>query len=382
MVDGELFPNDLHHLQAVSLRLKPGTTRLQETWLGSRPTLILQLRKVVPGFLKVLDANGPFPQHFEDDDDLPSEIHPRKRALSTSATSQVAKKRITKENHPPSSPRRASQPLSNPKGTSRSKGKSAAIKKTSKIPENGEGDTIIASIRWTSEERSILFAFILGPESDRMFEMLGVNPGRVFAKAEGLFKDRFTAKAIRSHWTRSLKTYNGIAAFEAFTGNGGGDGDLSDDSLDSRIMAARKKSLPVGNLTAAIYKEWSDQGWLELFHSRYSHNPNITRDVEFHSGLPVSDDEVLAKGTPNKLRHEAASSLQRLTGFLEVRAKQDDQRFRLLNDRFELEKAKEDRAERLDQQRLRMEMAKQGLASEDPEIQEASKAFILKLLSN
>ncbi len=129
-----------------------------------------------------LDANGPFPQHFEDDDDIPSEIHPRKRALSTSATSQVAKKRITKENHPPSSTRRASQPLSNPKGTSRSKGKSAAIKKTSKIPENGEGDTIIASIRWTSEERSILFAFILGPESDRMFEMLGVNPGRVFAK--------------------------------------------------------------------------------------------------------------------------------------------------------------------------------------------------------
>jgi hypothetical protein len=89
---------------------------------------------------------------------------------------------------------------------------------------------------------------------------------------------RFTTSSVKSQFERSLKTFNWIVAFEAFTG-GGGDGDLyADDSeneedktqkeYEFRLKGARSKGLDVGGLTIRMITEWYDHGWYDLFYSR------------------------------------------------------------------------------------------------------------------
>jgi hypothetical protein len=100
--------------------------------------------------------------------------------------------------------------------------------------------------------------------------------------------------------------------FELFTGGGG---DADEDGYGTRIEAARKGGLHVGNLTAKTLAKWYDLGWYDLFNSRcimktsalypislmkyYSHgkSPKVTRSVIYSSGKPLSDlDSDLAAG--------------------------------------------------------------------------------------
>ena len=59
--------------------------------------------------------------------------------------------------------------------------------------------------------------------------------------------------------------YMAICTLESFTG-GDGDGDCD---VQEQIDTARKHGKSVGGLSAKVYKEWSEQGWIDLFHSRY-----------------------------------------------------------------------------------------------------------------
>jgi hypothetical protein len=99
-------------------------------------------------------------------------------------------------------------------------------------------------------------------------------------KAMGLMKG-YTVSAIKSQFTCSFKIYQSIVAFESFTGNGGGDGDINslDDSnsgtkeelsrLSFRIKGALKAGRDVSKLSALQIKEWYDNGWFKLFNDRY-----------------------------------------------------------------------------------------------------------------
>jgi hypothetical protein len=100
-----------------------------------------------------------------------------------------------------------------------------------------------------------------------------------------LFKGKYTLNATRSQYNRSFKTYQLIIAFEAFTGNGGGDGDvvsgLDSDGRESdaekrtilgfktRLAGAKAAGHAVVRLTAKTISEWYDHGWYQLFHDRY-----------------------------------------------------------------------------------------------------------------
>jgi len=104
--------------------------------------------------------------------------------------------------------------------------------------------------------------------------------------ADQLFRGKYTLNAVRSQYNRSFKIYQLIVAFEAFTGNGGGDGDLVSGSdsdggesdtekrtilaLKTRLAGAKAAGHPVLGLTAKVINEWYNFGWYDLFQSRYT----------------------------------------------------------------------------------------------------------------
>ena len=83
--------------------------------------------------------------------------------------------------------------------------------------------------------------------------------------------------SVKSQFKRSLKIFNWIVAFEAFTG-GAGDADLCDNYSDDEEMAkveyeiclkgARSQGLDVGLLTPKSIQEWYGHGWYDLFYNR------------------------------------------------------------------------------------------------------------------
>ena len=94
--------------------------------------------------------------------------------------------------------------------------------------------------------------------------------------AEQPFKHKYMLNATRSQYNRSIKTYQLIVAFEVFTGNGGGDGDvvsgLDSDGSESdaekrtilgfktRLAGAKAAGHAVVGLTAKTISEWYDYG--------------------------------------------------------------------------------------------------------------------------
>ena len=87
------------------------------------------------------------------------------------------------------------------------------------------------------------------------------------------FGNKYTQGAIKGQYTRSLKMFNWIIAFEGFTGNGGGDGDAdSDDDMLAQhtrcLTKARAAGLALGHLNAKMVEEWNQQGWYKLFADR------------------------------------------------------------------------------------------------------------------
>ena len=80
----------------------------------------------------------------------------------------------------------------------------------------------------------------------------------------------YTMSAMRSQWNRALGQYQQIKQLTGITG-GAGNSDILDPLglYERRIIAARGQGKAVGELTASVVKEWIDQGWLDLFNSRY-----------------------------------------------------------------------------------------------------------------
>ena len=90
---------------------------------------------------------------------------------------------------------------------------------------------------------------------------------------------------IQSQYNRLFKTYQLIVAFEAFTGNSSGDGDVVSGLDSDGGESDAKKSIILGfkahlagakatchavvRLTAKVINEWYDHGWYELFYDRY-----------------------------------------------------------------------------------------------------------------
>lgn len=97
----------------------------------------------------------------------------------------------------------------------------------------------------------------------------------ILSQAVAMLDERHTISAIKGQLTRAKKTYTEIVAFEDFTGNGGGDGDLEevedpdhDFGLDKRLAGARKAGLNVGKLSVKTLTQWYQNGWYDLYNNR------------------------------------------------------------------------------------------------------------------
>ncbi|KIL67331.1 hypothetical protein M378DRAFT_177418 [Amanita muscaria Koide BX008] len=140
---------------------------------------------------------------------------------------------------------------------------------------------------WSDSDKTALFEWLLGPDSDKIADKLKVNPGRVFRKAvESVFIGKYNESSIKGQYDRSLKTFTYILQLEAFTGGGG---DADENGYDTRIDAARRNGVQVGNLTSKTIVKWFDLGWYDLFKSRHGKSPKVTRPVVYSSSQPLSD---------------------------------------------------------------------------------------------
>lgn len=92
-----------------------------------------------------------------------------------------------------------------------------------------------------------------------------------------LFGGQPTADAVKGQFGRTLKTHQMIVAFEKFTGNGGGDGDLADDfdsdndtgiKYNACLKGARKAGYLVWNLSVKTIDQWYTTKWYDLFNNR------------------------------------------------------------------------------------------------------------------
>ncbi|KAJ3717180.1 hypothetical protein C8R42DRAFT_678152 [Lentinula raphanica] len=175
-------------------------------------------------------------------------------------------------------------------------------KKKAKATPRGE----MGTGHWKPQEKTQLFGFILGPESDSTFEKFQVHPKAVYKLAAAFVKTR-DHNACEGIFTRSMKVYRGIRALEKFTG-GGGDGDEDDEN--EVFQRKRKRALDAGEsevegLTFAKVKEWRDNGWYQLFDDRYGKNPKTERTLNINSATPISplklEDFRSSKPIPSRL---------------------------------------------------------------------------------
>ncbi|KAG6818384.1 hypothetical protein H0H93_005416 [Arthromyces matolae] len=161
-------------------------------------------------------------------------------------------------------------------------------------------DEVFANSRWSDEDRTTLFNFYLGPESDAMYERLKVNANYAHKKAaQTLFKKKYTESACKSQYQRAYETFNHILVFEGFTGGGGDgdietpDGDLSDGQLEVRMTRARKGGRDLGKLSVKTYKKWLDNEWYTWFNDRMGKSSKVSRQAARHSLSAVSDAETI-----------------------------------------------------------------------------------------
>ncbi|CAA7269087.1 unnamed protein product [Cyclocybe aegerita] len=285
-------------------------------------------------------------------------------------------------------------------------------------------DTVMAATRlWSDDDQDALFKFILGPESDDIFETFKKNRPYVFKKAFKQPKNRHSEGSIKSFWDRALKTFAWIEQVEKFTG-GGGDADIDDLDEDQKLIhytekleAVRGARQEVGSLQAKTIIKWQEKKWYDLFVSRYRGNPKISREVERHSGMALSDSSDEEKDpkddgkeenskvseprhTPARGFHvDASKSLTQISEYLQSKGMADKQRLGVLEQRIELDdkrleldRERELRTAREAQARLneevkknRFEMARsivgmQTLANSqlDPQVADAANKFLLK----
>ncbi|KAK7027089.1 hypothetical protein R3P38DRAFT_2472553, partial [Favolaschia claudopus] len=85
--------------------------------------------------------------------------------------------------------------------------------------------------------------------------------------SEEEFPGSRSAKSVECQLRRVLMIFGWIKEFDSFTGNGGGDADCEDDlsAVSRRISQARKAGKELGQLNEKTLKEWTDNGWIELW---------------------------------------------------------------------------------------------------------------------
>ncbi|KAF8220103.1 hypothetical protein L208DRAFT_1382768 [Tricholoma matsutake] len=119
-----------------------------------------------------------------------------------------------------------------------------------------EDDEVFANMRWTDDERTMLFEYYLKPESDEIFEKLKNNATYAHKKASKvLFKGKYSLEAIKGQYICAYDTFTYILALEGFTG-GGGDGDENsgddEDPMEKKISLACCNRVMVGTIYLLI----------------------------------------------------------------------------------------------------------------------------------
>ncbi|KIL55498.1 hypothetical protein M378DRAFT_17904 [Amanita muscaria Koide BX008] len=175
-----------------------------------------------------------------------------------------------------------------------------------------EDDEVFANTRWTDDERTTLFEYYLGPESDEVFDKLKNNAIYAHKKASKvLFGRKYSQEAIRGQYTRAYDTFAYILALEGFTGGGGdGDEDSNDDEdpTEKKITLARSRGIALGALTSKTYHKWQSHGWYDLFANRMGKSSKVTRSVVRNSCAPLSDAEPTVGNSESSDNEESSRS--------------------------------------------------------------------------
>ena len=92
----------------------------------------------------------------------------------------------------------------------------------------------------------------------------------IYSKASNkLFNGVYSESAVKGCFTRSLKTFRMLVAFENHTGNGGGDGDVMENgTVEEQLGSAHSSGVDVSKLRPQLIEEWRRNGWYDLFFSR------------------------------------------------------------------------------------------------------------------
>ncbi|KAJ7513154.1 hypothetical protein B0H11DRAFT_2213683 [Mycena galericulata] len=253
------------------------------------------------------------------------------------------------------------------------------------VTSDSEDET--TSKRWPVADRDKFFRFLLdlNEEGDKRFEQHKTNPGHVYKV-----------------------TFEWMVAFDAFTGNGGGDPDSDDPTavLKVKLTAARAAGLAIGSLTPATIIEWDKNGWRTLFDDRLGNSAKVTRPVVRSSVAPLSDVEDFAddsdidpelKDTTNsmtptpktpaatvsepkyvtpasKFRAQAAQSLGNIGEYLKAKMAADEKKTHAFEAKLELD---EKRFE-LDRQKAKVEMARTVCAMDvvSADVKDAANSFL------
>ncbi|KAH7917269.1 hypothetical protein BV22DRAFT_1200324 [Leucogyrophana mollusca] len=160
-----------------------------------------------------------------------------------------------------------------------------------KVEEADAGST------WSVEDTTILINALFSVENESMYTCYRNNAKVAFKKlAERQpFSTHRSVKSIETKFQRLRQDYLSIVQFEGWTGNGGGDPDIDNKTLDANIKAAGKAGRQVGALSAAKYRLWMDEkrgNWFKTLDYRFSEHPGLHRAIEHRSGsISDIDDE-------------------------------------------------------------------------------------------
>lgn len=97
----------------------------------------------------------------------------------------------------------------------------------------------------------------------------------IWSQAVRVLKMTYSDEAARKHWGRALSTFHLVLNVVNTTG-GAGDVDIDTvdeseilDHFQNRLEATRSQGRNAGNLSASTLELWHNQGWTDLFKSRW-----------------------------------------------------------------------------------------------------------------
>ncbi|KAJ2916590.1 hypothetical protein MD484_g3797, partial [Candolleomyces efflorescens] len=165
------------------------------------------------------------------------------------------------------------------------------LKRRKDVDEDGFDDSGGQGAKhWTDEEKTKLFRWLMGPNSDDHWNALRATKNSCLRDcAEKVFDRKKSYQALKGCYERNFNLFKQIYAMEAHHGYPGPLAPSQSSEADRlreyerRLGNARKASCDIGNITSRTVEHWFHRGWYELFFRRWHGDPATTRPVQTRS---------------------------------------------------------------------------------------------------